>query len=352
MRSMLSILLIGVPVTLILTLVGLSQGIIDESAKRSRGVGADVIVRAPGTTMLSFSGAPLPEALVPMLAKWPHVKLATGTVNHGAGGMLEIVTGIDVDAFNKMSGGFTFLEGHTFERPDDIVIDQYYAQQRKVHAGDTTQLLNRPWHVAGVVAPGKLSRIFLPIGILQELTANRNRISQIYLKVDDPKNIPEVVSSLKAKLGDEYPIMPMEQLISLTSVDNVPGLRPFINVIVGIAVVIAFAVVCLSMYMAVLQRTREIGILKSLGASKWFILQIILAEALFLGFGGTVLGIVLSFGTRALLAVFVPASLPQAIVPGWWPIAGLIAVGAALLGGLYPGLTAARQDPIEALAYE
>ena len=64
----------------------------------------------------------------------------------------------------------------------------------------------------------------------------------------------------------------------------------------GIGVVIGFAVVCLSMYMAVLQRTREIGILKSLGASKGFILGIILSEALLLGLGGTILGILMSYG--------------------------------------------------------
>jgi putative ABC transport system permease protein len=106
------------------------------------------------------------------------------------------------------------------------------------------------------------------------------------------------------------------------------------------------------MYMAVLQRTREIGILKSLGASKAFVMGIILAEAFALGLGGTLVGIVLSFGTRWIMLTLMPASLPQAIVPSWWPIAGLIAMGAALLGALYPGMVAVRQDPIEALAYE
>ena len=63
-------------------------------------------------------------------------------------------------------------------------------------------------------------------------------------------------------------------------------------------VVIGFFVVSLSMYMAVLQRTREIGILKSLGASNGFVLGMILAEAGILGVGGTLLGIAFSFGTR------------------------------------------------------
>ena len=106
------------------------------------------------------------------------------------------------------------------------------------------------------------------------------------------------------------------------------------------------------MYMAVMQRTREIGIIKSLGGSKQFVLAIIQIEALLLGLGGSILGILFSFLSRWLLAKLVPASLPQAIVPQWWPIAGAIAMGAALLGALYPGMLAARQDPIEALAYE
>jgi putative ABC transport system permease protein len=136
------------------------------------------------------------------------------------------------------------------------------------------------------------------------------------------------------------------------SVNNIAGLSEFMYVIMGIGVVIGFAVVCLSMYMAVLQRTREIGILKALGGSNGFILRIILAEAMVLGIGGTVLGILMSFGAWWLIRTFVPSSLPMMIVPLWWPIAGAITLVGAGLGALYPGLSAARHDPIEALAYE
>jgi len=123
-------------------------------------------------------------------------------------------------------------------------------------------------------------------------------------------------------------------------------------VIMGIGVVIGFAVVCLSMYMAVLQRTREIGILKSLGGSKSFILRVILSEALLLGLGGSILGILMSYGAYWLIKTLVPASLPMITVYRWWPIAAGITLAGALLGSLYPGLTAAAHDPIEALAYE
>jgi putative ABC transport system permease protein len=250
-----------------------------------------------------------------------------------------------------MSGGFRYLGGGPFRQPDDILLGEYYAQQEGVGAGDRIELLNRQWRVAGVIEEGKLARIVLPIHVLQDLTANTGKLSQIYLKLDDPEKIPQVISSLKAKL-ESYPIYSMEELTSLISVNNVPALRSFINVMIGIAMVIGFAVVCLSMYMAVLQRTREIGILKSLGASKTYVLRMVLVEAALLGLCGTIIGIILSFFAQYLINTLVPAALHQVMVPDWWPIALVIALVAALFGALYPGYLAARQDPIEALAYE
>ena len=198
--------------------------------------------------------------------------------------------------------------------------------------------------------PGKLAHIFLPLSTLQDLDGSSGKVAQIYLKLDDPANTPAVIEFIKRLLPD-YNIYSVAELVSLSSVDNVPFLRPLLNVIIGVAVLIGAAVASLSMYMAVQQRTREIGILKSLGASKLLVVRIILMEAFCLGLGGCVMGIGFSFLSRWLLAKLVPASLPQAIVPEWWPIAGGIAMGAAMLGALYPGILAARQDPIEALAY-
>jgi len=351
MPTLLSIFLIGVPVTLILILVGLSDGLINDSKKRANGVGADIIVRPPNSNIMSFTGSTIPEQLVPKLAAYPHVAFATGTMNQSAGGLFETITGIDYAAFKKMSGGFDFIEGHEFTGPGDLIVDSYYADQKRWHAGMTVRLINRDWNLVGVVQPGKLSHVFVEIGVLQELYGAPHMLSQIYLKVDDERNIKPVIAHLNETLNG-YPVFSIKEFVALTSVSNVPALNTFISVIIGIAVLIAFAVVCLSMYMAVLQRTREIGILKAIGASKGFVLQTILAEAFVMGLGGTLLGILLSFGSRWVLQKFVPSSLPQAIVVGWWARAGLIALGAALLGALYPGLSAARQDPIKSLSYD
>jgi putative ABC transport system permease protein len=350
-RTLLSVLLIGVPVTLILTLIGLSNGFIQDSERRAEGVGADILFRPPDSSIMTFSGSPLPQRLIDQLAHEPHVVSATGVVMQPLGGGFDSITGIDPASFVRLSGPFVFLKGHGLEKPDDILLDQYYADQRHVSAGGTLNVLNRNWHVAGVVEPGKLAHLFVQIGVLQDLIGAGGKVSQIYLKLDDPRNTQQALDALGKKY-EGYKIYSMKDLASYYSVNNIPLVKGFIDAVMGIGVVIGFAVVSLSMYMAVLQRTREIGILKSLGASKAFVMGIILAEAFALGLGGTLVGIVLSFGTRWIMLTLMPASLPQAIVPSWWPIAGLIAMGAALLGALYPGMVAVRQDPIEALAYE
>ena len=171
-RSLLSVLLIAVPVTLILCLVGLSHGMLEESARRMRGVGADIIVRPPGTSALTLSGAPIPEKMLDLLRKQPHVALAVGMIVHPITSV-TFVTGIDLHSFNQISGGFKYLEGGAFQGPDDVIIDQYYARQEKLHVGDRiTNVLNHPWRVSGVVESGKLTHVAVPMRTLQDLTGN------------------------------------------------------------------------------------------------------------------------------------------------------------------------------------
>jgi putative ABC transport system permease protein len=357
MRTLLSVLLIGVPVMLILTLVGVSQGFTEDSHRRTQGVGADIFVWPPGHSFTSFSGSTIPEKVVDVLGRVPHVALATGTVSVSAGKMAwDSITGIDYPAFKRMSGGFNFLEGddtHVFRQPGDMIVDTTFADEQHAHLGSKVKLVNRVWNVAAVVESGKGSHAFVQIGELQDLSNAQGHVGQIYLKLDDPRNVAAVIDALKKTPGlEDYGIYSVKEVVDLTSVDNISSIRIFVNVIEGIGVFTGLIVVSLSMYMAVLQRTREIGILKSLGATKAFVMSLIMWEAGAMGFGGTLVGIALSFVSQAVLNKFVPASLPQAIVVDWWPIVLGIALGSALLGAIYPGMIAVRQDPIEALAYE
>jgi putative ABC transport system permease protein len=144
----------------------------------------------------------------------------------------------------------------------------------------------------------------------------------------------------------------MEELVSMLSISSVGMLKNFINVVIGIAAIVGFIVVFMAMYTAVLERTREIGILKSVGSSSALILGLLFRETIVLALVGTALGILLTYGTQWLMQDVVPNSLTQETVYWWWPIAAAIAVIGALLGTIVPGIKAVRQDATEALSYE
>src|SRR5580704_7551183 len=139
-------------------------------------------------------------------------------------------------------------------------------------------------------------------------------------------------------LLEDYKVYPLQELTDAMSVNNVPLLRDFTRVVVGIAVIVGFLVVLLTMYTAVLERTREIGILKALGASPGDILGILMREAILLGVCGSLVGIAMAFGSRYLIYRFAPPFLSQMIVPDWWLKAGAISLIGAGLGAIYPGL--------------
>lgn len=349
-RTCLSVFAIGVEVTMILTLVGISYGTLDETARRARGVGADIVVRPPASSIISLSSSPMSERLVPFLMKQPHVIFATGTMGQPLGGF-DVLTGIDLAGFNQLSNGFRWVRGGPFENDDDVVVDEFYAREKKLSVGSTIILANHAWRVSGVFESGKLSHICARLNVLQALTGNPGRLSQIYLKLDDPARARLVVDQLRSTMPG-YFIYTMEQFTSLLTINSVGLLRDFIGVVMGIGLVVGFIVVTMAMYTAVLERTREIGILKALGASSGYILNLLVRETLLIAILGSVLGIVMTDGSKWLMMHVAPASLTQETVYSWWPIASGVSVLGALLGAIVPAWKAVRQDVILALAYE
>ena len=349
-RTCLSVLAIGVEVTMILTLVGISYGTLDEAARRARGVGADIIVRPPASSIISLSSSPMSEKLVPFLMKQPHVTLATGTMGQPLGGF-DVLTGIDLAQFNRLSDGFRWVSGGPFESDDDVIVDEFYAREKKLSVGSTITLANHAWRVSGIFESGKLSHICARLSVLQTLTGNSGRLSQIYLKVDDPTGARLVVDQLRNTMPG-YFIYTMEEFTSLLTINSVGLLRDFIGVVIGVALVVGFIVVTMAMYTAVLERTREIGILKALGASSGYILNLLFRETLLIAILGSVLGIAMTDGSKWLMMHAAPSSLAQETVYSWWPIASGVSVIGALLGAVLPAWKAVKQDVIQALAYE
>ena len=353
-RSLISIIAIAVEVTLILVIVGLSLGMLNDSKNRTVGIGADLMVQPPGSSFLSgISGAPVPEKVGDVLQKLPHVKVVAPVVtNISTAGTLEVIYGIDFNSYNRLGTPFKFLEGGPFQGPDDIIVDDYFADGKNVHVGNTLKVLNHTVRVSGIVLHGKGARKFLPITTLQDWTGSQGKASIFYVKLDDPKNVSAVQDEIHQTPGmQDYVVRSMAEYMTMMSASNLPGLSQFITVVIGVAVVIGFIVIFQAMYTAVMERTREIGILKSLGASKIYIMNVILRETSLLAVFGMALGIATSFGVKRLLHMRFP-TLPIQIHADWVVYAIVIALVGAVLGAIYPAFKAAQKDPIEALAYE
>lgn len=349
-RTLLSVLAIAIEVTMILTLVGVSHGTLDQSAQRARGVGADIWFRPPGSSAIGLSSAPMSDKIPAILMQEPHVRFAMGTMVQPLSGF-DTMTGLDLDDFRRLNGGFRYLSGGPLVNDDDMIVDEYYAQQKHLRVGDTVNMVNHDWKLVGIFESGKLARVCVKLRVLQALTGNPGRLSQIFIKVDNPNDAQSVVYALRAKYHG-YQIYTMEEFTSMLSISNVGMLKSFIGVVIGISVVVGFIVVFMAMYTAVLERTREIGILKAVGGSSSLILNILFRETLVLALLGSVVGIVLTYGSQWLMKHVVPASLVQETVYDWWPIATGIAIAGALLGAIVPGVKAVKQDVTEALSYE
>jgi putative ABC transport system permease protein len=348
-RTLLSAILIGVGVTMILSLVGVSRGVTLDMSERSRGTGAEIVVFPPGSSVFNMSGANMPEAMVNLVRKEPHVALATGTLIQKVGPLFQSIAGIHLDEFTEMSGGFRYIAGVPFTGPNELIVDEVEAKTDHLKPGSTLDFGTK-WRVTGIVESGKMSRMFAKIGPLQEQYSQTGKISVVWVKVDDPENIPSVIASLKRKL-DDYKVISMEEMSSLLTANNLPLIENFTKVVIGIAVVVGFLVVSLSMYTAVLERTREIGILKALGASPAYILGMLLRETTLLAIIGSIAGILMTYGAQFLLRTFAP-TFPMVIVTSWWPRTAGLALAGSLIGALLPGFKAAKQDAIEALSYD
>src|SRR3954447_18151681 len=98
---------------------------------------------------------------------------------------------------------------------------------------------------------------------------------------------------------ETYSVLSTQDYLSMMTPSNLPGFRPFIGVVIGVSVIIGFLVIFQAIYTAVMERTREIGILKSLGASKFYIVNVVLRETLVLAIGGILAGLAFSYAARA-----------------------------------------------------
>lgn len=352
-RSLISVLAVSIGITLLLVLVGVTKGSIKEVANRIQNVGADLIIQQAGASdLFALKSGILPLQYKKLLKEIPHVEAVSPVVTWTAtiDGQIYVVYGIDTEAFSSVGGELEILKGRYFENGSELMVDDRLASVGNYRVGDKLNLMAKDFMIAGICRAGIGARIFMPMSTLQEMLHQEGRVSLFFVKCDSPENVDSVAETIEKNYKNRLKVMRIDGFLNRLST-NLTGLNEFITVISTICLIISFLVILLAMYTTIVERTKEIGILKSLGASRFFILKNIVAESVILSCLGILLGYVFTYLTTYYLRVTKPL-LTVEITSGWILTAAVLGIIGGTLGALYPAFRAVQQDPVVALSYE
>jgi putative ABC transport system permease protein len=354
-RTFLCVFMVGVALVLGLVIKGLATGLLTEKIVRTQGIGANLMLQAPQSSyLLGLGRNVLPARMADKLVEVQGVEAATPVATEASfTNRLEVVFGIDLESFNRVSGGFRYVTGGPFSGPYTALVDDIYTRTHDVGLGSKITFLNRQFTVSGIVEHGKGARVFIPLATLQDLVAPE-KCAVIFLKCSSSQSEEEVKERLKQFHGGalrNYQITALRELTTLLTPSAIVGLQEFLVVVVGFAAVINFLVIFLALYTQVLAHTREIGILRALGATRNYIINMVLGEALMLGLVGALLGLIAYYLTKVILVSMFPG-LSFLLPVDFMVQIVAVALASAVLGASYPAYRAARSEPIIVLSYE
>jgi putative ABC transport system permease protein len=351
-RTAVSIAGIALGVLLVVFTVGLAHGLLRERGKREANIGAQIMARPTGT--IGLSGAQpftVPVAHAAEIERIEGVRTAVPIGQNldksDSGFGSRLIEGIPYDQYAALNG-LTIKEGRGLQKGDEAIVDSVWQQERHVAVGSTIEIYERPFRIVGVFEPPGGARIKIPLATMQDQVGSESRCNTILIACDDPAQQEQVSARIKERFPDDQMILTRE--LPELYMSSVPALNVFLKVVVGVASTISMLVILLAMYTTVTERTRQIGILKSLGMSKRSIAWVIEQEAILVSVMGVLVGVLLT-----LLARFVIMRSTTLIVdvePKWIVISLVVGLIGGSIGALYPAMRAARQDAVDALSYE
>lgn len=352
-RTLASVIGVAVGVILVVLTVGLVRGQLRDRGQRDANIGVEIMLRRGGQGIsLTSADMTISESEVEAVRAVPGVAAATPVgqnIEMGASGGLGIrqIDGIDFQSFTVASN-LRIAEGQPLPQSGDVAIIDFREAAKGIKVGDRIRALGRDLTVVGIYEPEAGARVKVPLATMQEALGAPGKCSMIFVKCQNAAEQEEVAARILEKFPG-YSFFLTRELPKLFA-NGIAAFNVFLNVVKGLATVISLLIILLTMYTTVTERTRQIGVLKSLGASKFWIAWVFEKEALLISLLGVVGGLAVAILARYVLVSALGWTIDlEAESILYASIAGL---GAGLLGALYPALRAASQDPIEALSYE
>jgi putative ABC transport system permease protein len=351
-RSLVSIAGVALGVALVMLFTGLARGMSEDLQRRSSNVRAEIIFTRPGSMELTSSSANLSTQYVERLRAIDGVAAAVPVIlyitadNRGFG--FEQIAGVDWQPFAEMNE-INLTQGRAPVVSNEVVVDETKARNNNLGLGNSLPLFgNIPYTVVGIYAPESGPRVKMGLSAMQEALEVPGKCTYILVKCRRSDEQLEVAKRIDAALPGNKIQFTRDVTTSIER--SIPYLGVFLNVLVALAMIVSALVVMLAMYTTITERTREIGILKAMGASRGFIIGAIEKEALLI----SVLGLIVGFIVALIGGYLIHHAYGLIFEFNWrWAVtAALIGLLGGALGALYPAIRAANLDAVNALSYE
>ena len=332
-RTLVSVAGIALGVSLVMLFTGLARGMSNDLQRRATNVRAELIFMRPGAVQLTATTANLDTRYVDRLKAIEGVEEVLPVIRHftqGSGGIgLEQLDGVDWEAYARVNG-INMVAGRGPADLNEVVIDETKARNNNYHVGDSVRPFGTgEYRIVGIYSPESGARVKMSLEAMQKAIESEGKCTFIFLKLRNPDQLQEVAQRIDRELPGNT-IQPTREVF--TSFEKtIPLLGVFLRVLVVLAAVVSSLVVMLAMYTTITERTREIGILKAMGASRGYIVGIIEKEAILISVIGLVAGFVVSLVAGYL--IHEAYGLVFEYSWRWAVVAGAIGVIGGILGG-------------------
>lgn len=385
MRSWLTVIGIVIGVAAVVAIISIGQGMQESVQANLGGLGADLIIVTPGFSHATngFGGMGVPSGNINLtdrdtnaIKQVPGILYVNGMVSGSSDIRLGTektsvsVSGVDTSVWRSMVT--TQLEAGRYLQPGDsnaVVIGNSLAHSTFLQP----ITLNRPitiggksFKVVGILVSsgggfgGEDNAVYMPADYARQvITTNlsRNQFTSIMVKVADPLLATSIAAAITQKLMPLRHVNPRTQDFTVTAFATiqqqitsiVQSISLFLAAIAAVSLLVGAVGIANTMFMSVMERTRQIGLLKALGATDNEVMKLFIMESGLFGFFGGIIGII--FGI--LISVMVSAvGLSAVVTPQLLVFSLAFSVFVGVLSGVAPARSGAKMNPVDALRFE